>query len=248
MNGWRAGFTNECMLVMYRKKMIMFMIASLLLPMVLAVSLQALQPLIGIVAVSEAFPIQVLGLYTFFWVPLFMLMIVADLFPNEIASRTLKLSLLRPNSRFSVFAAKVLTLIVYMAALLLLLGVVTWLCNVFIGDALTAAAGVRMLKAYSAAFVSMATLGAVFIFLGQFFRSATGYMMFTILLYAAAQVAPFLYHPLTTFAPTSYTDWYMLWLSAAVPTSKLVSTSLYQISSAVLFLALGYYIFDRKEV
>lgn len=248
MSRWKAGWINELSLLVHRKKIIAFFAFSLLLPVLLAVSLHALQPVLGLVAVSQSFPIQMLSIYTSAWIPLFIFTVTADLFPNEAASRTLKLAFLRPNTRFKVFFAKVAALAAGIGALLVLLGAATLVCNVFAGTALSFAAGTGVFKAYAAAFVSMVALSAVFVFISQWFKSATGFMVFAIVLYAALKISPFLLGAMSTFSPASYTDWHMLWIHPTVAAGKLWSTSLYLLSSGVLFFALGYFIFDRKEV
>jgi ABC-2 type transport system permease protein len=245
---WKAGYVNELFLLLYRKKVIMFGVFSAILPILLAVSLNALQPILGLLAVSPSFPIEMLSLYTGIWIPLFIVTITADLFPNEVASRTLKLALLRPNTRLQVFGAKVAALGTGIAVILVLLGIITFVCNFFAGTAVSFAEGVGILKAYFAAFVSMLALSALFVFVSQFFKSASGYMVFAIVFYAAAKVAPFLISSFSAFSPTAYTDWYMLWLNQTVSAGKLLTTTLFLISSCMLFFTLGYYKFDRKEV
>ncbi|WP_136605392.1 ABC transporter permease subunit [Paenibacillus dokdonensis] len=248
MRKWRSGFINELWLLLYRKKMIAFFTFSIILPILLAVSLHALQPILGLVTVSQSFPIQMLGIYTAVWIPLFILTMTADLFPSEVAARTLKLAFLRPNTRFHVFCAKVAALAVGIGTLLVLLGVVTLICNIFAGATLSFTEGLGVLKAYVAAFVAMVALSAVFVFVSQFFKSASGFMVTAIVLYVALKISPFLLSAMSTFSPASYTDWHMLWISHNVAVGKLWSTSLYLLSSCVLFFTLGYYIFDRKEV
>lgn len=248
MHRWRAGYLNELYLLLYRKKVFMFAIFSAILPVLLAISLNALQPILGLIAVSQSFPIEMLTIYTSIWIPLFILTVTGDLFPNEVASRTLKLALLRPNSRFQVFGTKVAALGTGIAGILIVLGIVTFICNLFAGTSANFTDSFHMFKAYIAAFVSMFALSALFIFVSQFFKSASSFMVFSLVLYAAAKIAPFLMSSIAAFSPASYTDWHMLWLSQTVSTGKLLTTSLFLISSCMLFLALGYYKFDRKEV
>lgn len=248
MHKWRAAYFNELHLLLYRKKVVMFAIFSAILPVLLAISLGALQPILGLMAVSQSFPIMMLTIYTSIWIPLIILTITGDLFPGEVASRTLKLALLRPNSRFQVFGTKVAALATGIGGILLLLGIITFICNLFAGTAASFIESIHMMKAYVAAFVSMIALSALFVFVSQFFKSASSFMVFSLVLYAAAKVAPFLLSSIAAFSPASYTDWHMLWLSQTVSAGKLMTTSLFLISSCMLFLALGYYKFDRKEV
>ncbi|TDF95137.1 ABC transporter permease subunit [Paenibacillus piri] len=248
MHSIRAGYINELMLMLYRKKTAMFFIFSAILPILMAFALNSLQPVLGLVAVSRSFPHQMLDIYTAVWIPLFILFNIGDLFPNEIASRTLKLALLRPNTRFQVYLAKVAALATGIAALLVMLGIVTLICNLFAGSPLGLTETFGIVKAYFAALVAMLALAALFIFVAQFFKTANAFMVFSIVLYAAAKLAPFFSSSIAAFSPASYTNWHMLWLSSTVSAGRLLTGSLFLVSSCILFFSLGYYIFDRKEV
>ncbi|MBV6715083.1 ABC transporter permease subunit [Paenibacillus chitinolyticus] len=248
MHRWKAGYVNELYLLLYRKKFGIFGAVSVLLPILFAVSLQALEPLLGLMAVSGSFPVQTLGFYTALWVPLFILTLTGDQFPHEVASRTLKLAFLRPNTRFHVFTAKVAAQGTAVAVLLALLFAVTLLCAMFTGTPLGLAEGLSAAKAYAAAFAAMLALSAVFVFAAQFFKSASGFVVFGIVLYAAAKLAPFLVQSFPAFSPVSYTDWHLLWLNDGVPAGRRMTAALFLLSSSLLFFALGYYKFDRKEV
>lgn len=248
MQTFKAGLMNEIWLMLYRKKVVMFFIVSALLPILLAVSLQALKPYLGLVAVSGFFPLQMLDLYAAFWIPLFIITVTADLFPNEIASRTLKLSLLRPNTRLQVFLTKVAALGVGVGVLLLILGIVTFVCYLFAGSPSSMTEFAHIVLAFAASFVAMLALSALFVFVSQFFKSANGFVVFSIILFGAAKISPFFIRSISAFSPFSYTDWHVLWLSSTVSASRLMTSSLFLASSCILFFALGYYIFDRKEV
>lgn len=248
MHSWRAGYVNELYLMFYRKKIVLFVVLSALLPILLALSLHALQPILGLIAVSQTFPIQMLTIYTSLWIPLFIFTMVGDLFPNEIAAKTLKLALLRPNSRYQVYGTKIAALGSGIAGILIILGIVTFICNLFTGTSANFTDTFHIVIAYLAAFVSMFALSAVFILVAQFFKSASSFMVFSIVLYAVAKIAPFLLSSVSAFSPFSYTDWHVLWLSSTVPTGRLVTSLMFLLSSWLLFLAIGYYKFDKKEV
>lgn len=190
-----------------------------------------------------------LEIYTVFLIPLFMFLEIADCFPQEISSRTLKLALLRPITRLGAYTAKFLALGVAIGVLLMLLGIVSTLCNLFFG---TPGAGSINLfgvgKAYAAAFLSMWSMAALFVFIAQFFRSASGFLIFSILFYTGAKAVPYLINGFSSFSITAYTDWYSLWLSHSIASGRLVTSSLFLLSSLVMFLMLGYIFFERKEV
>jgi len=245
---WKAGYVNELYLLLYRKKVGIFGAVSILLPILFAVSLQALGPVLGLLSIGGSFPIQMLGFYTALWIPLFILTLTGDQFPHEVASRTLKLAFLRPSTRVHIFTAKVAAQGTAVAILLALLFAVTLLCAMFTGTSLSLAEGLSAAKAYAAAFASMLALSAVFVFVAQFFKSASGFVVFGIALYVAAKLAPFFVQSFPAFSPVSYTDWHLLWLNDGVPAGRRITASLFLLSSSLLFFAFGYYKFDRKEV
>ncbi|MEI7026238.1 ABC transporter permease [Paenibacillus sp. y28] len=241
----KAGFINELMLLYYRKKIVAFGVISILLPVAMSLVLTSVQPLLGLIGMTQGFPVQMLTLYTGIWLPLFIMLVTADLFPAEIAGRTLKLALLRPSSRLQVFASKAAALGAVTGALLVLLGLVTFLCTWLAGASGSLPDGLNMIGAYAAALVSMLALSALFIAVGQFFKSAGGFMISALILYGAAKLAPFWAPAFAAFSPTAYTSWHELWLSPIVGAGKLWTSGLFLISSTLLFLAVGYYKFDR---
>jgi ABC-2 type transport system permease protein len=245
----QAGIRNELLLMLYRRKTMIFFVIAAVLPILLALSFHTLQQVLGLVAVSPSFPIQMLELYTLFMIPLFLFLAIADLFPQEVSARTMKLTLLRPITRFRAFAAKLLTLGTAIAAMLVLLAVVSFLCHAAIGTSDTGSIDlVGYGKAYMAGFLSMWALSSLFVFFAQFFRSASGFLVFSVVLYAAAKVSPFFVKGFASFSLTSYTDWYLVWLSHSVSAGSLLTSTLFVISGMILFFSLGYLMFERKEV
>ncbi len=169
-----------------------------MVPAAAALLISKLQSLLGIIALNEAFPVQVLSLFTFFLLPLFIFLISADLFPEELAAGTLKITLLRPITRFRVFLSKTAVLGICIAALLLVIGISSAVADLFIGSG----AGLGILsgvKAYVAAFIPMMALGIASVFVAQFFKGTSGAIVFSILLYAAAKLLPLFFHSASAF-------------------------------------------------
>lgn len=176
MDGLRAGIKNELLLMFYRKKTLMFFIISAFIPLLLVFLFQALHPILGLVAVGSSYPVQMLGIYTTFLIPLFMFVEISELFPQEVSSRTLKLTLLKPITRLGAYAAKFLTLGIAIGGLLLLLGIVSTLCSFLFGTLNIGSVGIiGLIKAYTAAFLSMWSLAALFVFIAQFFAAQVGF-------------------------------------------------------------------------
>ncbi|MEK5398572.1 ABC transporter permease [Paenibacillus sp. FSL K6-2859] len=249
MEGLRAGIKNELLLMIYRKKTLMFFIVSAFIPLLLMLLFQALHPILGIVAVGSTYPVQMLGICTTFLIPLFMFLEISELFPQEVSSRTLKLTLLKPITRLGAYTAKFLALGFAIGGLLFLLGIVSTLCSILFGTIHMGNVGIiSLIKAYTAAFLSMCSLAALFVFIAQFFRSTGGFLMFSIFVFAGGKAVPYFISGFSSFSIISYTNGYSLWLSHAISAGRLATTTLFLLSGLLLFLSVGYFFFDRKEV
>lgn len=245
MSSFKASLKNEILLMLYRRKTVGFLGFAALLPILLAVPLMHMKTVIGLSIVNSAFPIQMLSISTAAIVPLFLLLGAADLFPGETSARTLKLALLRPVTRFKVFLAKTAALCCGAAGILLVSGVVTSLLGLLYG---TAGAPGDTLKAYFAALIPMIALGTAFVLIAQVFKSASGSLVFSLLLYIVFKAAPLVFPSFSAFSFASYTDWHILWLNPAVSAGKLLNVFLVLASSAALFFSVGYLMFDKREV
>ncbi|WP_068618619.1 ABC transporter permease [Paenibacillus tuaregi] len=248
MSNWKSAYVNELVLMMYRKKVVIIAVFSAILPVLAALLMRSLQPLLGLFAVSSSFPVEMLGLFTSVWLPLVMLTLTADLFPQEVSGRTLKLILIRPVTRLQVFLGKVAALATVIGALLVISGLVSYLCMAAAGTSAGFSEVLLTAKAYLAGYGAMLAILTLFVFVAQFFKSVSGYILVMISLYAAIKLAPFLNSSIAAFSPASYTGWHLLWLSPYVSGSRLLTGALFLTASCVLFLSLGYYKFDRKDL
>lgn len=248
MHSLYAATRNELLKLIYRRKAVNYLIFSALVPIIVSFLLARLKGVIGISAVNAGFSVNILVLFTSFLLPLFIFLLAADLFPGEVSSRTLKLSLLRPVTRFKVFLAKTVAIAASVAVLLLLVGVVSAVSGVILAEHHSVASlWLDTVKSYITAFVPMVAIITSAVFITQWFRRSSSALVFLILLYTAAKSLPIFFHSAEVFSLASYTDWHTLWLGQGVSPIKLLSTALFLLSSSVLLFTAGYYIFERKE-
>ncbi|MCR8634549.1 ABC transporter permease [Paenibacillus radicis (ex Xue et al. 2023)] len=250
MHSFIAGTRNEWSKLAARKKLLFSLLLLVLLPVASAVLLSQLQAGIGIAAVSSGdFPVLMLSIYTGFVIPLFTFMAAADLFAGEIQDRTLKLTLLRPISRFVVFSSKVAALGLYSLVSLVVGCAVSVLAGLLLNSQSGWGTGLlQSLEAYSVAFVPMFTLVVLAVLLTQLFRSASGAMMVCVFVYAALKLLGVFYPQYAAYSPTYYTDWHQLWLNGAVPASKIINATTYLAASCILCFTAAFAMFDRREI
>jgi ABC-2 type transport system permease protein len=193
-------------------------------------------------------PLLMLSLFTFALLPVFVFMTAADTFTGEVQARTLKLILMRPITRAKVYASKVLTLAIYIAVQLGTLWLASVLTALFIPEGAVSGVFWDSIKAYTASFLPMLTIGLIMVFIAQFFNNSTGALAFIILLYAAAKLIPFLVPQASIWSAFSYTDWYVLWVGNGASISKLLHSFVLLLAYCIMAYTAGLIMFDKKRL
>lgn len=248
MLSFKATFRNELIKLFYKKKTVLFLGFSALLPIMAALLIGKLQGIIGISTTIEGFSINVLDIFTLFILPLFIFLLASDLFPGEISAHNMKLTLLHPVSRLNVFIAKTAAVGLCIAVMLILIAIISSLCGVIFSDIQATGGWFNIVKAYSAAFFAMFAVGIAAIFISQFFSRSSSALIFLIVLFAVAKLLPVFFHSASYFSLAAYTDFHLLWIGHVVATKVRLTSLMFLLSSSVLFFTLGYFIFDKKEL
>jgi ABC-2 type transport system permease protein len=111
MSNVGAGILNEIEKLFLKKKNILYIVVSALIPIIGAALARALGNRIGIYVITPSyFPILILSLLVNIIIPLFIFSTAADLFAGERSERTLKIVLIRPVTRFKIYYPRVLQL------------------------------------------------------------------------------------------------------------------------------------------
>jgi ABC-2 type transport system permease protein len=251
MHSLVANIRNETLKIAYKKKTLFFLAMTIVLPIGASLLIANFQSSIGIGAISSKdFPIVMLGLFTTIFLPLFVFMGAADQFSGEIGDRTLKVVLTRPISRFKVFASKQISLGIYIAAYLAAALLASIISSMLLKGS-SGSLGMAVMDwiiAYGAAFLPLATLSIAAVLLAQFFSSSSGALTMSILLYIATKAAAFFFPQVSTYSPTAYTDWHLMWIGSGVATDKVFSVFMFLLACSILFFTAGFYLFDKKEL
>lgn len=249
MHSLYANVWNETLKIALKKKTWFFMLLTLIIPIGAGLLLANFQSGFGIGAVSSGdYPIVMLSLFTGIFLPLFVFMGAAELFSGEIGDRTLKIILTRPISRFKVYASKQISLGLYIAAYLFIAMIGSVIAAIFLSGGLSDFAVLEWLIAYGAAFVPLATLSLTAVLLAQFFTSSSGALTISILLYIAVKASSFFFPQVSTYSPTAYLDWHMLWIGSPMASSQVWSVFIFLLACSILVFTAGYYLFDKKEL
>ncbi|MET3291611.1 UNVERIFIED_CONTAM: ABC-2 type transport system permease protein [Brevibacillus sp. OAP136] len=244
-----ASIANETQKMLAQKTTIAFLALTLLLPLgsALLITFVKTNAAIQIMAGSN-FAMTMLWLYVSFCLPLFVFMFAANLFVGEAGDRSLRLALLRPVSRLKVFLGKLTAQSLFIVVGLALMYLASVLFGGFLLHEWNIDEWMPILGAYSLAAIPMMVLGASAACVGQLFRSVGGALVFGLFAYGAAKIIPYLSPAIGKVLFTNYTDWYTLWLGGTATGGRLLMIAVILLSSAVLFVSGGYYLFEKKEM
>lgn len=249
MNSLYAGIINETEKMLLKKKTVFFLMLSFIFPLGAMASIKLLQSKLGFFAITSInYPIMILGLFTGFFLPLFVFTAAADLFAGELGDNTLKIALTRPISRFKVFLSKNISIGLFVMIILGIVFITSVISGLFLDASVHFTGLSQGLLAYIVAAIPMVVLGVVAVFLAQFFQSGSGALTTCILIYIAGKAVPFVAPKLAKVILFSYTNWHMLWLGSSVGTGKLLNIFMLILAYGIIFFSVGYYLFDKKDL
>ncbi|MDA8235727.1 MAG: ABC transporter permease [Clostridia bacterium] len=248
MHSLYAGVVNEVHKLISRRGTIIFLAIIAIFPIISGLIFSQLQSQSGIVAVdTNGFPLILLGIATSFILPLFIFMAAADSFAGETGAKTLKLTLIRPISRFKVFMAKVITLGLYISLMLTVIWVTSLISGLFWAQGFSYQGLYQGVMAYTVSWLPLMVLALMAAALAQGFKTGSGALTLTLVLYLLMKLVPFLYPNGAPLFPGFYTDWYLHWLESS-SYDRLYQGLVYLLSGSTLFFTLGYYAFSQKEI
>jgi len=248
-----AGITNEWVKLTSRKKTLFFLAMTALLPFLGLLAVQRMQSGLGIAGITGTdYPLAYLTLLVQFLLPLHLFMMTADLYAAEAGDRTLRAVIVRPISRFKIYASKQLAIFAVLLAHLAL-GAASAIAaslllpasagSSFAGGIADAAA------AYAAAALPLFVLGAIAAFIAQLFKNASGALAVGILLYGAAKLLAIFYPAAAEYSPTAYMDWHRILIGNGIASSGSAMTVFsFLLGCGIVFYTAGFYQFDRKEL
>lgn len=250
MSNIYANTLNELEKIFLRKKNIVFLLITALIPVGAALSFNMLQSRLGIFAInSNSFSILMLGLFTSILFPLLIFSVVAELFSGELGDRTMKITLTRPITRFNVYLSKLVSIYIFTGINLGLVFVDSSVSGFFLKDSgTTINSFLQGLLAYIISLVPLFYLIVMATFVAQFFRSSGGAIITCVFVYIAAKLLPFLFPILGKISPFSYNDWYVTWLGNSIGLGRQLNILMLILSYTLIFLAAGYYFFDKRDI
>lgn len=241
---------NESEKIFRRKRTVVFLASTILIPVGILMAVVLLQNKTGILAISSGqFPFLVLSLFANILLPLFIFTITADLFAGELQDKTLKLVLTQPITRSGVYLAKIMAVVVFNIVSLSILMIVSLSASVFLDGVQRLITELpQIMLSYAVTLIPMALVGVTGIFVAQFFKNGGSALTMSVFLFLGSKAASLVFPSISQLLPFSYNDWYLFWLNGTLGLTKLFYSFIVMFSYALIFFALGSYFFEKKDI
>lgn len=245
-----ANTLNELDKIFLKKKNIFFLCLTAIITAVFSIAINLFQSKFGIAAVTGSnYPIAVLGYLVKIFLPLFIFLAAADLLAGEIQHKTLKLTVVRPISRFKVYLSKNIAIGAYAIINLFVVLFVSIIAGMFFSVKGGLLSGIiRSLAAYGIDIIPVLVLTITAVFITQFFSSSSTTLISSIFIYIALYGLSMFFPLVLRLSFTNYLDLHVLWLSGNVSFLKLINTLLMLVSYGIIFLSAGFYFFDKRNL
>jgi ABC-2 type transport system permease protein len=247
MNSLKANIINELEKLFLKKKTIVFLIIIALTSFLSIFFVSSIQSKLVFISMSSiSFPLMVLSMLTNVFLPLFIFMAAAELFPGEIADRTLKLVLTRPISRLKVYISKITAISIYIIINLLVVFLVTTITALILKVNILSIS--HVLFSYMIDIIPASILVIFAAFVVQFFKTNSAAIISCILIFLGIRALSLFITGFNNNMFTSYLNWYSLWSANGSSIFRLLIISLLLLSYGIIFFTSGYYMFDKKEI
>ncbi|MFC5451243.1 ABC transporter permease [Paenibacillus aestuarii] len=250
MAGFKAAFLNEAVKLMKKKKLLAAVILSTLAVMIGQLAVTTIKHGLGLRVVgSVEFPIVVLQFFSYTILPLFATFVAIDMFNGEASNNTMKLTLLRPVSRFGVFSAKVLNLALFIAGNLLFVMLISMLAGFIFNPSTASLSGVfKVIASYVLTFFPVFVFALIVVVLANVIQGGLAVFFLSILVFIAFNFLGIAFSAYSSFFVTSMFDWYFLWISESMNYFKIIRQVLILASCGMMLFTTGFYLFDRKDI
>jgi ABC-2 type transport system permease protein len=250
MVGFKAAFMNESVKLLKKKKIMAAAILSILAVVIGQIAVTTIKHGLGLRVVgSVEFPIAVLTFIAYTLLPLFAIFVAIDMFNGESSSNTMKITLLRPVSRFGVFSAKVLNLALFIAGNLLFIMVLSLIAGFIFNPSSASFIGiVKVLVSYGLTFFPVFVFALIVVLLANVIQGGLAVFFLSILVFIGFNFLGIVFSSYSSFFITSMFDWYTLWISESINVFKISRQILIMFGCGIMLFTTGYYLFDRKDI
>jgi ABC-2 type transport system permease protein len=193
---------------------------------------------------AENINYSILDLFVMVLLPLFCFIGATDLFTSEGEKGTL--FLIRPITRLELYLSKTAAIGLYNVILLFVVWVSVMISSLLFDKTFYLTSIAASLGAFLVSWFPLMVMIAFAVMIAMLLKRSVVAISSMIFLYLVMLIVPYVFPNTLYMLPASYLDWYMQWLGDA-SFHWIIQTFAFLTSSFVLFLTVGYYMFNKKE-
>ncbi|NBJ16555.1 MAG: ABC transporter permease [Dehalobacter sp. 4CP] len=249
MAAYKAALINEIEKLYKKKKALVALIISLVVIVLGQLAVVGVRTGFGVRGTgSVEFSVLVLSVVVNTILPLFTALVAIDCFSGEFSHNLMRVTLTRPVSRLKIYTAKVTAIAVFILANLMILMVFSMLAGfLFNANSATITAVARTVLVYVISLFPLFTLSLGIVFLANILKSGTSIFFVAIIVFLAIKAFGIFFSEYASLLITTQLDWYNLWLANSLPLAKIGREFCLMLGYALMFFAVGFYLFDKKE-
>lgn len=190
--------------------------------------------------------LSVLPVFLIFLLPITIFMLVSDVYSSEFENNSMKNLLSRPISRFTIFAGKGLSIIVYIFINLLLVLFTTIFLQLAIRNS-TYNISIAIVS-YILSVFPMTVFVFFSAFIANLVTSSSMCMFLLVVIYLLISGLSLYSSAFSSVVFTNYLSYYTLFLGNVKSMNNILNITFLMLSNLVLFFMFGYFLFDKKEV
>lgn len=247
MKKYLACTYNEWIKLLHKKKYIVFLIIGIVMSLFSILGKLLIAKISGgRVSFDSGIAVSMVSLFISLLIPLVSMMAVCDLFSAEFHDQSIKAVLLRPISRFKIYAAKV-SAVILMAFLYI---IVLFVASVVLDAMVSHNFGGVMYTgaAYLIDIFPLAVIALMAAFINQITKSSTMAMFLCIIIYMLLYIIGIFIPSMSGLLFTGYMKWHTIWLGHMLPIRAMISKIALLAGYGLIFFSGGYWIFIRREV
>ncbi|NMD69722.1 ABC transporter permease subunit [Bacillus sp. DNRA2] len=244
MDSVRANIYNELEKLFAKRMTKVFLVAAGLLPFIVKLLVNKMFFTDWMALPSLNINFMILDLLIKVMLPLFSFIAAAELFTGEGERGTLLL--IRPINRIELFISKTAAISLLIALQLLMAWLAVSISSIIFDQSYRFSDIGLSLSAFLVSWLPLIVLTALAVLLALLLKSSVVTVSTLIIVYIVMVFVPYVFPSVLYLLPSAYLDWYMQWIGD-VSIRWALQTLTYLFSSAALFLASGYYIFQKKE-
>ena len=246
---FQAALVNEIEKLYKKKKALVAVLLSLAVIVIGQLAIVGVRSGFGLRGTgSVEFPMLVLSVVVNTILPLFTALVAIDSFSGEFSHNSMRIMLTRPVSRFKIFTAKIMAIVLFILATLLLLLIFSMLAGfIFNTNSATLDSLIRTVFSYIVSLLPMVVLALGIVFLANLFKSGISVFFVSVLGFIVLKVLGMVFSQYSSLFMTTQLDWYNLFLVNIFPLGKIVRQFMIMLGSGIMLFTAGFYLFDKKE-